>query len=545
MSTQLQTLIAVERHRQRRGLALAAVSAAAVTVSSVLLLGLSGWFITGAALAGLAGPAAASAFNYMLPAVGIRLLAIVRTTGRYAERVVGHDAALGALARLRPALFGAILAAPPATALAMTVGDASMRMVQDVDAIEGHFVRLPAPWAAVASLAAGMALLVPAGIAVAGATLDIAALTLMAAWILSLTGRKQARAVQRANASLKQEYAALVAAAAELRAYGLDDWAAERIAHRGADLLAAQARVTTWGGGFALLQAMAPGLAAVVALVLGADAGLPMAALAALGAAMAVDGTAGLVRGFEVRGSLAESEALLDAVLAVPPPGPPAVSVLGHPPQITLAQPAAVLAPGMIVGLTGPSGSGKTTLLERLVGLRSPDGARIELAGVDIAKLPPALLRQCFAYAPQDAALLAGTVRDNLLLACPRGEDDAMLWLALQDAGLDERVRALPDGLDSWVGENGARLSGGERRRLGLARAYLRPAPWLLLDEPTAGLDAATEALVVARLQARLAWLGQGAVIVSHRPAPLAICERVLQIGAVGGALQNRDAFGT
>ncbi|MDB5362129.1 MAG: cysteine transporter permease [Rhodospirillales bacterium] len=547
MRSQLQALIAAERRRQRGGLALAALCAAAVTASSVLLLGLSGWFITGAALAGLAGPAAASAFNYMLPAVGIRLLAIVRTGGRYAERVAGHDAALGALARLRPALFRAILAAPPRTALAMTVGDASMRMVQDVDAVEARFVRRSAPSAAVASVLAGMTLLVPAGAAPVCATLGLVAVTILAAWIFSVLGREQGRVVQRANARLKQEYATLAAAAAELRAYGLGDWAAGRIAERSAALLAAQARVTAWSGWFALLQGSAPGVGAMAVLALSTHASLPMAALAALGAAMTLDGLAGFIRGFEVRGSLAESEARLEAVLTVPALPVPAVSVLRHPPQIMLAEPAAMLAPGMIVGLTGPSGSGKTSLLERLVGLRSLGGGRIELGGVDIGDLPPALLRQCFAYAPQDAALLAGTVRDNLLLACPRGEDDAMLWLALQDAALGERVRALPAGLDSWVGENGARLSGGERRRLGLARAYLRPAPWLLLDEPTAGLDAATEALVVSRLRARLARLGQGALIVSHRPAPLTICERVLHLGTgqSDDARRNRDRFGT
>jgi len=547
MKSPLRTLIAAERQRQRGGLALAALCAAAVTTSSVLLLGLSGWFITGAALAGLAGPVAASAFNFMLPAVGIRLLAIVRTGGRYAERVVGHDAALRALARLRPALFRAILAAPPATALAMTVGDASMRMVQDVDAVEARFVRRSAPWAAVAAVAAGMALLLPAGRAAAGATLGLVGLTVLAAWSLSALGRKQGRAVQQANARLKQEYATFAAAAAELRAYGLVDWAAGRIAGHGAGLLDAQARATAWGGWSALLQGLAPGVAAIVVLALSAQTSLPMAALAALGAAMTLEGIAGFIRGFEVRGSLAESEARLEAVLAVPAPAAPVVSILRHPPRITLADPTAVLQPGTIIGLTGPSGSGKTTLLERLVGLRPHGGCRIELGGVAIAGVAPALLRQCFAYAPQDAALLAGTVRDNLLLACPRGEEDAVLWQALRDAALDDRVRALPEGLDSWVGENGARLSGGERRRLGLARAYLRPAPWLLLDEPTAGLDAATEALVVSRLRARLSRLGQGALIVSHRPVPLTICERVLSLGAgqSDGALRNRGASGT
>jgi ATP-binding cassette subfamily C protein CydC len=106
------------------------------------------------------------------------------------------------------------------------------------------------------------------------------------------------------------------------------------------------------------------------------------------------------------------------------------------------------------------------------------------------------------------------------------------MWEALRDAALDERIRAAPAGLNAWLGDNGERLSGGERRRLSLARAFLRPAPWLLLDEPTEGLDAATEAVVLDRLAARLDRTGQGVVLVSHRPAPLAICRRTLNLSA-------------
>ena len=119
-------------------------------------------------------------------------------------------------------------------------------------------------------------------------------------------------------------------------------------------------------------------------------------------------------------------------------------------------------------------------------------------------------------------------MRDNLLLADPALSDDA-LWQALHDAAIDDRVRAL-GGLDGWVGENGARLSGGERRRLALARAYASAAPWLLLDEPSEGLDAATEQLVAARLAQRLNRTGQGLLLVSHRPAMVATCQRRIDL---------------
>ncbi|MNS74839.1 putative ABC transporter ATP-binding protein [compost metagenome] len=130
-------------------------------------------------------------------------------------------------------------------------------------------------------------------------------------------------------------------------------------------------------------------------------------------------------------------------------------------------------------------------------------------------------------------------MRENLKLALPSANDDA-LWVALEDAELADRIRAAPAGLNAPLGENGARLSGGERRRLGLARAYLRPAPWLVLDEPTEGLDAATEARVLERLAARLERTGQGLILVSHRPAPLALCDQRLRVTGLSpsGAVQ-------
>ncbi len=524
----LHRLLAAERRRQRGRLAAAGLCAATVAAASVLLLGVSGWFITGAALAGAGGVAAATAFNYMLPAAFIRLLAILRTGCRYGERLVGHDAALRALARLRPALFQALAAAPPAEAMTLAAGDAAARMVQDVDEIEAHFVRRPAVWASLAACVTGAALLALAGGPTVVAVLAVFAAMLLTARRLATALEARGRAVPPANGRLKQDFAALAAAAPELRAYGLEGWAADRITARAQDLVVAQERVTAAGGWFDLLPAVASGCAAMLALGLAQHAPLPLAALAALGAAMMIDGAAGSVRGLQRRGALLAAEARLDAILtAAAPPG--AAQPMG-PPTIELLDRPVFLTPGSVVGIAGPSGCGKTRFFDRLLRLR--DGARgqIRLGGVEINDLDPAQARACFALAPQDAGLLAGTVRDTLLLACP-GAVEADLWAALHDAALDERVRALPHGLDTWLGENGARLSGGERRRLCLARAYLRPAPWLLLDEPTEGLDSATEALAVARLCARLAARGQGALIVSHRPAPLAICGTVLAFG--------------
>jgi len=540
----LQRLLAAERQRQRGRLLTAGASAAAVAVTSVLLLGISGWFITAAALAGTAGAAAAVAFNTLLPSACIRLLAIVRTGCRYSERLSGHDAALRALARIRPALFQAMAASPPAQAVAMSAGDATARMLQDVNEVEVRFVQRSSIWGAWAACAAGAALLLLAGgVATAGVVLVLGGL-LIAARRLATQLATAGRAIPRANGLLKQDFAALIAAAPELRAYGLETWAAERIGVRAGTLVAAQERVTSANGQFGLLLALATGLAAMLALGMARGASLPVLASAVLGAMMMIDGAAAYVRSLQQKGRLHEAEARLDEMLGSARAVPAPQRALTLPPTIELLALRVVLPPGTVAGIVGPSGCGKTTLIERLLCLRESVPGQIRLGSVEINELDPALARSCFAAAPQDATLLSGTVRENLLLAHPNAPE-AEIWQALGDAALDDRVRALPQGLDTWLGADGACLSGGERRRLVLARAYLRPAPWLLLDEPTEGLDAETEAVVVRRLKARLALRRQGAMIVSHRAAPLAICGTICTMDPADAASWFADEHQT
>lgn len=523
----LQALIRDQRRRHAAGLMLAAASAAAVGAASTLLLGLSGWFITGSALAGASGLAAVQAFNFLLPSAGIRLLAILRTGGRYVERLSGHAAALRALAAIRPALFSSLAAAPPREALALSGGEASARLVQDVDAVETRFVRLSAPWGAAAAVLAGAALAALSGWPAALAVLVASSGALLVARALARRfSDPSGREIQVRLGALKDAAASLAAAAPELRAYGLEAWAGETLAERGRAIDAARLDAARAQGWIALSQAVILGGTVAAAIVLAAPAGAPLAALAGLAAAMAVDGLASLTAAFDKAGAADEAASRLDLILRHAPGSPVPAPTPSNPGLRLLGQD---LEPGARVALTGPSGVGKTTLLERLVALRPATPGALALGGVDLADLDPAIARAAFAHAPQDAALIVGSARDNLRLAAPEAPDEA-LWAALRDAGLEDRIRAAPGGLDAWLGDNGERLSGGERRRLALARAYLRPAPWLLLDEPTEGLDAATEALVLDRLAARLDRTGQGLVLVSHRPAPLALCRQRIAV---------------
>lgn len=535
----LSALLAGEARRRRLDLLAAALSATAATAAATLLLGISGWFLAGAALAGAGAAGAVAAFNYLLPSAAFRALAIARTAGRYGERLFGHQGALRALAAVRPALFAGIAAAPPQQALSLSSGEASARLVQDIDAIETVFVRRSAPWAAAAAAVAGAL-----AIALASPLASVAFLAGLAAQ--ALVGGALARRLTtaagtealRAAGRLKDGLNAYAVAAAELRCFDLLEPAVAALLVHDTALGAAAVRRSDAEGmlGVARAGLVAATLLAVTGLC--ARVPIPLAALALLSALAGMEGVSALLRAAGSRGAATEAVARLESVMAqpglpAPPPGSPAGLAgpeIGLPDLTAADLTVAVLEadgvrldPGARAGLGGPSGSGKTRALEALLGLRAAPPGRFRVGGAALEHGPIGWARPLFAHAPQDARLLTGTIAETLRLGAP-GAEEAALWEALADAQLIDRVRRLPGGLNAWIGDGGERLSGGERRRLCLARAYLRPAPWLLLDEPTEGLDPATESAVVAALDRRLARTGQGVLIVSHRPAPIALC---------------------
>ncbi|RMB85787.1 thiol reductant ABC exporter subunit CydD [Streptomyces shenzhenensis] len=183
--------------------------------------------------------------------------------------------------------------------------------------------------------------------------------------------------------------------------------------------------------------------------------------------------------------------------------------------------------PGETVALVGPSGAGKTTLLNVLLGFVRPTEGRVRIGGADLGDIDPEQWRSRIAWVPQRPHLYAGTIAENVRLARPDA-DDVAVRRALRDAGALEFVDALPDGAATVLGEDGAGLSAGQRQRLALARAFLADRPVLLLDEPTAALDGATEAEVVAAVR-RLA-VGRTVLLVVHRPALLSVADRVVRL---------------
>ncbi|MFH0517483.1 thiol reductant ABC exporter subunit CydD [Streptomyces sp. M41] len=194
--------------------------------------------------------------------------------------------------------------------------------------------------------------------------------------------------------------------------------------------------------------------------------------------------------------------------------------------------------PGETVALVGPSGAGKSTLLNVLLGFVRPNEGRVRVGGADLAELDPAEWRSRIAWVPQRPHLYAGTIAENVRLARPEA-DEAAVRRALGDAGALEFVDALSQGVETVLGEDGAGLSAGQRQRLALARAFLADRPVLLLDEPTAALDGATEAEVVEAVR-RLA-VGRTVLLVVHRPALLGVADRVVRL-TEAGTRRRREA---
>ncbi len=487
---------------------LASACAAGVAVVAVALLGLSGWFLTAAALAGAAGPVAVQAFNYLLPSACIRAFAIARTVLRYGERYLGHSAALRVLAKLRPAVFARVLAADPAEAMTLSRGEASSRLVGDAGALETFLVTQ-------SSVAGGMAGAVTAIAAVAWANLAAAlvlaafmAAIALAAWCLQRGASTQPAAMGR----LKARVFEIMAVLPDIAAFDLRHTLMAELEQREEDLRTARAAQLAREAMATAVSLVLTGLCLSVIAVVCRHGDLAGLALALLAATTGLESVGAAVRAFGHKPLADAASGRLAEVFNRAPatPAPATGDLFGH-----------VLDAGLGLRIDGPSGSGKTRMVEALMGLRTLPG---------VVASP-----KRFALCPQEAPVLTGTIRDNLAMALEDAalktpDIEARLFAALEDAALAARIRALPKGLDTWIGDGGITLSGGERKRLCLARAYLRDVPVLLLDEPTEGLDLATEATVVERLEARLARSGQGLVLVSHREALRRLATQVLAV---------------
>lgn len=531
----IATVLRLFLRSDARRLLLGAVLSTLTVLAGIALLGTSGWFITATGLAGLSATAAV-AFNVFVPSAGIRLLALGRTFGRYAERVVTHDATLGVLASLRVQLFRGWAAPEAARALLRRPDRLLFRLTADIDALESVYLRLLVPLAATlgAALLAGLLL----GLADWRLGLAVFAWLLLCGWGLALLVARRARplALRRVQTleRLRAQAIDLVGGQTDLALAGrlpAQCAAIERIdarLARGDDALQRLETGANW------THALAGHLTvALVLLACGVLAGqgrldAPMAALALLTALAALEPFAALRRGaIEAARSWLAARRLAPRLRAEDTQAPAAGSA-GEGQALCLAGVSAVhagrahaaldaidlrIAAGERVAVVGASGAGKSTLLALAAGELAPRAGEVRT--------------QACTWLTQRTELFQDSLRDNLRLAAPQASDD-QLWEALRAAGLEPDVRRLAQGLDTPLGEGGLGLSGGQSRRLALARLLLRDSRFWLLDEPTEGLDGATAADVLARL-ARHAD-GRTVLVATHLRREAELAERLLLV---------------
>jgi ATP-binding cassette subfamily C protein CydC len=518
-----------------RWMALGACLSLATLLANVALMAIAGWFIASMALAGLAH----AAFDYFTPAAAIRACAIVRTAGRYAERLVTHEATLRLLAQLRVWFFTRIEPLAPARLADLRGADLLGRIQADIDSLNHVYLRVFVP-VAVATLAAALVVAAMAVFSVSAAVVLLVFLLLAGAVLPALVfagANEPARAGVAIRAEMRETLIDGLQGLGELRVYGGEEAHWRKIDQLSETMIEAQAPVSRLSGlsqgGLMVCASLAMWGVLWLATAGVADrslapASVPMLALLALASFEAV---LPLPLAMQLLGeSLAAARrifVLVDAQPAVvdPPrsqPLPPGNGLsLRHVrmryrddgPWV-LDDVSFDLPPGGRLAIIGESGAGKSTVAHVLLRFFDYQSGSVRLAGTELRECASEEVRARMAVVSQDAYLFSATIRENLLLARPDA-DDQQLDAVCRQAQLDEFIAGLPQGYDTEIGEAGTRLSGGEARRLAIARALLADAPILILDEPTEGLDALTEAALMQTVMQLMA--GRTVLLITHR----------------------------
>ncbi|WP_418137763.1 amino acid ABC transporter ATP-binding/permease protein [Agrobacterium sp. El2ro-1b] len=517
----------------RRGMLLAgAVLAVTTVLAGIGLLGVSGWFITATAIAGLL-PATAFAFDVFAPSAAIRLLALARTAARYGERMTTHEATLSVLAALREKLFRGFAAPQAAKSLEARPARLLNRLTADIDALDSLYLRVLVP-AAVAILAAlvtgfGLAFLHPLAGVLAATFLIAAGLGISARSALRAEKFSRRRAI--GLEALRARAADLVSGQTELLTTGR--LSAQIAAVKRADdyLAACDDRLnrieTNAGFSFGLSAAILVS-AALLGMAWLAEHGAVSAPAAALGLLVcfaALEPFTALRRGaMELGRTLFSARRIAPRLSATAEAHCPALPASGIAAELRgvrleregnenpiLTNINLAIACEERVAIVGASGAGKTSLIQLVAGELRP-------AAGSVRALPSTLMTQ-------RSQLFRDSIADNLRLAKPAATGRE-LWDALEAAGLAEHVRTLPKGLETRLGEAGQGLSGGQSRRLALARFLLADRPLWLLDEVTEGLDGETARDVLGRLFARAE--GKTVLIITHNRREAEFADRII-----------------
>jgi len=542
------------------------VLATVTVLANVGLMAISGWFIAAMALAGASG----AAINYFTPAALIRALAIARSGGRYVERVITHEATLRLLAVLRVRAFAALEPLLPAGLPRGRSGDLLSRVRADVDGLADFYVRVFVPLtAALLTVAVVTAVLGTVSAALAATTLAWSVLAGLGLplWVHRVSAVQGERLVTQ-TAELRARLVGHVQHLAESILFGAAERQRREIAIVSDRQIAAQ-RAVHWSNslsqaGIGLIANLATWTALLI-LVPATNAGvvepaaLPAWTLLVLSSFEAVAGLPTAAQ--QLTQASAAARRLFALMDREPPVGEPAEPL--HWPTGTpalafrglsfryyegggwaLRDVDLDLPPGGRLVIVGASGSGKTTLVNLLSRFWDYRHGSILLAGQELRRYGSEVVRRHIAVVPQRPLLLTGTIRDNLRLAAPQA-DQARLEAACRTAQIHDFVVSQPAGYDTFVGEAGARLSGGQIRRIAVAQALLKDAPILVLDEPGEDLDAPTEHAMLGAIDAAME--GRSIMVITHRPLGHRLFDQVtvLDRGRVVFAGRAQDVAAT
>ncbi|MBP2837675.1 heme ABC transporter ATP-binding protein/permease CydC [Dickeya parazeae] len=543
------------RHFFRLGLGI--ILAILTLLASIGLLTLSGWFLAASALAGLAGLAT---FNYMLPAAGVRGAAILRTVSRYFERLVSHDATFRVLLHLRVFTFSRILPLSPGGLVRFRQAELLNRLVADVDTLDHLYLRVISPL--ISALVVIVALAYGLSFLDSSLALTLAAIMLALLVVLPLVFYRAGQPIGTDLTVLRAHYrvqlTTWIQGQAELAVFGA-------LTHfrRQLEMLELRwfERQRQQAGLSALSQAIliaASGLTATLLLWLAAGGvggdSQPGAliALFVFTALAAFETLAPVAGAFQHIGHVVASAARVNQLLTLrpsvtfPTQGPERLKQVQlaldsvsftYPEQSqpALSDVSLTLTPGEHVALLGRTGCGKSTLLQLLTRAWDCSTGEVRLNGTPLAAFPESTLRDAMSVVPQRVHIFSATLRENLRLAAPSASDE-QLSAVLTQVGLEKLLD--DQGLNAWLGEGGRQLSGGEQRRIGVARALLHPAPLVLLDEPTEGLDADTEQRILQLLRQHC--LGKTLIVITHRLNGLESMDRLFVMD--GGKLLEQGS---
>lgn len=516
------------------GLMLGMLLALLTVLASIGLLTLSGWFLSAAAVAGLT--IARETFNYMLPGAFVRGFAMGRTAGRWGERVVTHNATFKLLTDLRVFFFEKLTPLIPGRL--STVRDADMlnRIVADVDAMDHVYLRLINPVTVGVLGIAALTALVAWFDTTLGLTLGGVLLLVLLIWPIFFyqLGKHNGQQLTQHKAELRIRTLDWLQGYSELTIFGAEQTYRQAIFTAQEKLLRNQYANAHVSGLAQSLLLLANGWILVLMLWLAAN-GVggqtpdPMIALIAFATMASVELLMPIAGAFQHLGQTLTSARRLNEIILAKPEVEFTNQPTPHNGQYgiefngvnfayqankpnTIDEFTLSLPQGHKVAIVGQTGSGKSTLIQLLCRYWDVQAGQITIGGIDIRKWRESDLRAAISVVSQRVDILNGTLRDNLKLAKPDATDEQLSEI-LRQVGLEKLLQ--DSALNAWLGDGGRQLSGGEKRRIGIARALLHDAPILLLDEPTEGLDKQTEQQIMQLLHSH--FTNKTVLFITHR----------------------------